>query len=138
MSRASIRHSRRHQDARHGILAGEDVGLADPHALSVAMAAQQAAHFVGMPEAVLPQLAYGEAVKVACEVCNGGASEAEEQFKVFVSIKDGPHSPALQDFWRNGGLRTVRNNQRLMRQLRSRPRLWLRSRETVAQPLRQV
>jgi hypothetical protein len=66
----------------------------------------------------------------ACEICNGGASEDEEQLKVFVSIKDGPHSPALQDFWREGGLRTVRNNQRLMRQLRSGPRLWLRSRET--------
>jgi putative ATPase len=36
------------------ILAAEDVGLADPQALSVAMAAQQAAHFIGMPEAVLP------------------------------------------------------------------------------------
>ena len=36
------------------ILAAEDVGLADPQALSVAVAAQQAAHFVGMPEAVLP------------------------------------------------------------------------------------
>ncbi len=36
------------------ISAAEDVGLADPHALSVAIAAQQAAHFVGMPEAVLP------------------------------------------------------------------------------------
>ncbi|HEY2592875.1 MAG TPA: replication-associated recombination protein A [Chloroflexota bacterium] len=36
------------------ILAGEDVGLADPHALSVAVAAQQAAHFVGMPEAMFP------------------------------------------------------------------------------------
>ena len=36
------------------ILAAEDVGLADPQALGVAMAAQQAAHFVGMPEAVLP------------------------------------------------------------------------------------
>ena len=36
------------------ILASEDVGLADPQALPVAMAAQQAAHFVGMPEAVLP------------------------------------------------------------------------------------
>src|SRR5690349_13325089 len=31
------------------ILAAEDVGLADPQALSVAVAAQQAAHFVGMP-----------------------------------------------------------------------------------------
>src|SRR6058998_974154 len=36
------------------ILASEDVGLADPQALQVAIAAQQAAHFVGMPEAVLP------------------------------------------------------------------------------------
>jgi putative ATPase len=36
------------------ILAAEDVGLADPQALLVAVAAQQAAHFVGMPEAVLP------------------------------------------------------------------------------------
>jgi putative ATPase len=36
------------------ILAGEDVGLADPHALSVAVAAQQAAHFVGLPEAMFP------------------------------------------------------------------------------------
>jgi putative ATPase len=36
------------------ILAGEDVGLADPQALSIAVAAQQAAHFVGMPEALFP------------------------------------------------------------------------------------
>ena len=36
------------------ILAAEDVGLADPQALSIAVAAQQAAHFVGMPEGYLP------------------------------------------------------------------------------------
>lgn len=36
------------------ILAAEDVGLADPQALAVAVAAQQAAHFVGLPEATLP------------------------------------------------------------------------------------
>ena len=36
------------------ISAAEDVGLADPRALQVAISAQQAAHFVGMPEAVLP------------------------------------------------------------------------------------
>jgi putative ATPase len=36
------------------ISAAEDIGLADPHALQVAISAQQAAHFVGMPEAVLP------------------------------------------------------------------------------------
>ncbi|MBV9355834.1 MAG: replication-associated recombination protein A [Chloroflexi bacterium] len=36
------------------ILAGEDVGLADPQALPIAVAAQQAAHFVGLPEAMFP------------------------------------------------------------------------------------
>ena len=36
------------------ILAAEDIGLADPHALSIAVAAQQAAHFIGMPEGYLP------------------------------------------------------------------------------------
>jgi putative ATPase len=36
------------------IVAGEDVGLADPQALRVAVAAQQAAHLVGMPEAMFP------------------------------------------------------------------------------------
>jgi putative ATPase len=36
------------------ILAAEDVGLADPAAMGVAVAAQQAAHFVGMPEGYLP------------------------------------------------------------------------------------
>jgi putative ATPase len=33
--------------------ASEDVGLADPRALGLAMAAQQAAHFIGLPEAKL-------------------------------------------------------------------------------------
>jgi putative ATPase len=41
------------------ILASEDVGLADPAALPLAVAAQQAVHFVGMPEA---HLALAEAV----------------------------------------------------------------------------
>jgi len=36
------------------ILAAEDVGLADPQALSIAVAAQQAVHVVGMPEGYLP------------------------------------------------------------------------------------
>ncbi len=36
------------------ILAAEDVGLADPQALVVAVAAQQAVHFVGLPEGYLP------------------------------------------------------------------------------------
>ncbi len=36
------------------ILASEDVGLADPAALQVAVAAQQAVHFIGMPEGFFP------------------------------------------------------------------------------------
>ena len=36
------------------ILASEDVGLADPRALQVAVAAQQAVHFIGMPEGFFP------------------------------------------------------------------------------------
>ena len=36
------------------ILASEDVGLADPQALAVVVAAQQAAHFIGLPEALFP------------------------------------------------------------------------------------
>ena len=36
------------------ILAAEDIGLADPQALAVAVAAQQAAHFIGMPEGRIP------------------------------------------------------------------------------------
>ncbi|HZK65925.1 MAG TPA: replication-associated recombination protein A, partial [Chloroflexota bacterium] len=36
------------------ILAAEDVGLADPQALQVAVAAQQAVHFIGLPEGYLP------------------------------------------------------------------------------------
>ena len=36
------------------ILAAEDVGLADPQALVIATACQQAVHFVGMPEGFLP------------------------------------------------------------------------------------
>jgi len=62
--------------------ASEDVGLADPQALVLAMAAQQAVHFIGMPEGALAlaelvvylaaapksnavYLAYGEATKDA-------------------------------------------------------------------------
>ena len=36
------------------ILASEDVGLADPQALQIAVAAQQAVHFIGMPEGFFP------------------------------------------------------------------------------------
>jgi putative ATPase len=36
------------------ILASEDVGLADPRALPLAVAAQQSVHFIGMPEGLYP------------------------------------------------------------------------------------
>ncbi len=36
------------------ILAAEDIGMADPMALPVAVAAQQAVHFIGMPEGAIP------------------------------------------------------------------------------------
>ncbi|MFN3973665.1 MAG: replication-associated recombination protein A [Dehalococcoidia bacterium] len=36
------------------ILAAEDIGLADPHALCIAVACQQAVHFVGLPEGAIP------------------------------------------------------------------------------------
>lgn len=36
------------------ILASEDIGLAEPQALALAVAAQQAVHFLGMPEARIP------------------------------------------------------------------------------------
>jgi putative ATPase len=36
------------------ILAGEDVGLADPQALVIATAAQQATHLIGFPEGYFP------------------------------------------------------------------------------------
>jgi putative ATPase len=36
------------------VLAAEDIGLADPMALSIAMAAQQAVHFLGLPEGAIP------------------------------------------------------------------------------------
>ncbi|MCH7626405.1 MAG: replication-associated recombination protein A, partial [Chloroflexi bacterium] len=36
------------------ISASEDIGMADPNALPIAVAAQQAVHFVGMPEGRIP------------------------------------------------------------------------------------
>jgi putative ATPase len=64
--------------------ASEDVGMADPHALVLAMAAQQAVHFIGLPEGALAlaelvvylaaapksnalYVAYGEAARDALE-----------------------------------------------------------------------
>lgn len=36
------------------ILSAEDIGMADPRALTIAVASQQAVHFIGMPEGAIP------------------------------------------------------------------------------------
>jgi putative ATPase len=51
-------------------IAIEDVGLADPHALPLTMAAQQAVHFLGQPEG---DLALAEAVVYLCQAPKSNA-----------------------------------------------------------------
>jgi hypothetical protein len=53
----------------------------------------------------------------ACETCNRSASEAEEKFKVYLSAKSGVDTPNSIDFWKSGGLRTVRNNKKLLKRV---------------------
>ncbi len=62
------------------ILAAEDVGLADPQALVVAVAAQQAVHFVGMPEGFLP---LAEAV-----VYLATAPKSNSAYKAYLAAKE--------------------------------------------------
>ena len=66
----------------------------------------------------------------ACEICNGSASEAEEKFRVYLSAKSGIDTPNSIDFWKNGGLRTVRNNKKLLGELMSGTPLFIRSPST--------
>ena len=67
------------------ICASEDVGMADPRALLVAVAAQQAVEFVGMPEARIP-LAHA-AVYVATAPKSNRAYMAVE--KAMAEVKEG-------------------------------------------------
>ena len=62
------------------ILAAEDVGMADPQALSVAVAAQQAVHFVGMPEGRIP-LAEATVYLATAPKSNSAYSAIEEALK---------------------------------------------------------
>jgi hypothetical protein len=63
----------------------------------------------------------------ACKTCNGGASKAEDDFRVFMSVKDGRDTPEFMQFWRDGPLNAVKNNRRLHRELLSGARLLMRS-----------
>ena len=60
--------------------ASEDIGMADPQALVVAMAAQQAVHFVGMPEA---NLALAEAV-----VYLASAPKSNSLYTAYGAVRD--------------------------------------------------
>ena len=70
------------------IAAAEDVGLADPQALVVAVAAAQAAHMVGLPEAAIP---LAEAtVYVAC------APKSNSAYKALLAAKEAVRSVTVQ------------------------------------------
>ena len=58
------------------ILAAEDIGLADPAALSIAVAAQQAVHFIGMPEGRIP-LAEATVYLATCPKSNSAYAALE-------------------------------------------------------------
>jgi putative ATPase len=66
--------------------ASEDIGIADPQALVVAMAAQQAVHFIGMPEG---NLAIAEAVVYLATAPKSNALY-QAYSKVQEEIKEGP------------------------------------------------
>lgn len=59
------------------ILAAEDIGLADPQALVLAVACQQAVHFVGMPEGYLPLAE--TTIYLACAPKSNSALEAYQR-----------------------------------------------------------
>jgi putative ATPase len=61
-------------------MATEDIGLADPHALTLCMAAQQAVHFLGMPEG---ELALAEAV-----VYLSFAPKSNSVYNAYSQVKD--------------------------------------------------
>ena len=66
----------------------------------------------------------------ACEICNRGASEAEAKFMVYMSVKRGNDTPSSIAFWENGGFKTVKNNNKLLRELTSGTPLFIRSPST--------
>jgi len=78
------------------ICAAEDVGNADPRALQVAVAAQQAVHVLGMPEARIPLSQ--AAIYVACAPKSNAAYLAIDAALESVKTKDIKTVPAhLQD-----------------------------------------
>ena len=71
------------------VLAAEDIGLAEPQALPVAMAAQQAVHFLGMPEGRIP-LAEATVYLAACPKSNSAYIALE---KALDDVRRMPNDP---------------------------------------------
>ena len=65
-------------------MAIEDIGLADPRALEQAIAAQQAAHFLGMPEGdqALAQIAIYLAVAPKSDAAYKALNQARKQSEI--------------------------------------------------------
>jgi len=81
------------------ILASEDIGLADPFALPLAVAAHQAAEFVGLPEAELT-LAHAT-LHIACAPKSNSATKALAAAKQ--ALKSGPVQPVPLPIRDKGG-----------------------------------
>jgi putative ATPase len=78
------------------IFASEDVGLADPQALQLAIATQQAVEFVGMPEARIP-LAHATAY-----MCRAAKSrEAYKSLNAATEQIEGEQTKAVSEHLKN-------------------------------------
>lgn len=55
--------------------------------------------------------------------CNGGASANDERFKIFLSLTVGGGHEESFKFWKEGGLRSIRSNQKLLNEIKSGPRI---------------
>lgn len=65
-------------------MATEDIGLADPQALVLAIAAQQAVHFIGMPEGAL--------ALAECTAYMAAAPKSNAIYKAYGEVKEDIHS----------------------------------------------
>ena len=78
------------------IFASEDIGLADPEALQLAIATQHAVEFVGMPEARIP-LAHATAY-----MCRASKSrEAYDSLNAASEIIEGEQTKAVPEYLKN-------------------------------------
>jgi putative ATPase len=85
-------------------MASEDIGMADPQALSVCVAAQQAVHFIGLPEGVL---ALAQAVVYLATSPKSNALEIAYQ-RVTEDLRNAPN--ASVPLWlRNAPTRLMKN-----------------------------